>query len=202
MKPVNKILKPFTNIIQGILGHYNIKVLRLVHGSILFINRGEHFGVKCPLKNENLRIAEIGVFTGVNSKELMKYLDVKELYLIDPWEKYHESYMEEIDFEASERKCRKRMKKFGDKIKFVKEYSSNAVDKIPDNLDYIYIDANHNYEYVKADIENYWNKLKIGGILAGHDIDIFGVLKAVLEFTEKNKLDFLISKGDWIIIKK
>ena len=50
MKPVNALVKPFTDLIQKILGHYNVKVLRLIHGSILFIEEGEHFEIKCPLK--------------------------------------------------------------------------------------------------------------------------------------------------------
>ena len=202
MKPVNKILKPFTNFIQKVLGRYNVKVLRLIHGSILFIEEGEHFGIKCPLKNKNLKVAEIGVYTGVNSEEIIKYLDVRKLYLIDPYKEYEDMYMEEINFNKAENTAKRKMKKFGNKIKFIKEYSSDAVDKIPNDMDYIYIDGNHNYEYVKADIENYWNKVKYGGILAGHDIDIKDVLKAVLEFTKKNKLDFIVAKGDWIIIKK
>ena len=201
MKPVNALVKPFTDLIQKILGHYNVKVLRLIHGSILFIEEGEHFEIKCPLKNKNLKIAEIGVFTGVNSKEMMKYLNVAELYLIDPYENYENTHMGKINFSEAETIAKRRMKKFGKKVKFIKESSSDAVNRIPNDMDYIYIDGNHNYEYVKDDIMNYWDKVRPGGLLAGHDIGIYDVLKAVLEFSKEKKVDFFISKDDWIIIK-
>ena len=38
-----------------------------------------------------------------------------------------------------------------------------------DSLDFVFIDGNHQYEYVKADIEAWLPKIKVGGILAGHD---------------------------------
>jgi hypothetical protein len=45
----------------------------------------------------------------------------------------------------------------------------------------VFIDANHNYEYVKKDIAKYTPKLKPAGLLTGHDIDYPGVNKAVNE---------------------
>lgn len=47
--------------------------------------------------------------------------------------------------------------------------------------DFVFIDANHTYEYVKADIENYKAIMKPGGVLAGHDIYFESVRKAVNE---------------------
>jgi len=38
-----------------------------------------------------------------------------------------------------------------------------------ESLDFVYIDADHTYEIVKKDIESWYPKVKIGGILAGHD---------------------------------
>lgn len=48
--------------------------------------------------------------------------------------------------------------------------------------DFIFIDANHSYEDVHADISNYLPLLKPGGIMAGHDYGNFeGVVRAVNE---------------------
>jgi SAM-dependent methyltransferase len=49
------------------------------------------------------------------------------------------------------------------------------------SLDACFIDADHSYVAVKADIEAWLRKVKSGGILAGHDIDEEGVTKAVNE---------------------
>jgi predicted O-methyltransferase YrrM len=48
-------------------------------------------------------------------------------------------------------------------------------------LDFVFIDANHTYPYVKADIENYLPLMKPGAVLAGHDIYFDSVKKAVME---------------------
>ncbi len=93
------------------------------------------------------------------------------------------------------------MSKFGNKVFFIKKFSDDAVNDIPKDMDFIYIDGNHDWEYVKSDIENYFKKVRIGGILAGHDINIPDVLKAVIEFTNKHKLKFVIMKDDWVISK-
>lgn len=52
------------------------------------------------------------------------------------------------------------------------------------SLDFVFIDAQHDYESVKEDILAWKNKVKKGGILAGHDYNPegdYGVGKAVRE---------------------
>lgn len=40
--------------------------------------------------------------------------------------------------------------------------------------DAVFIDGNHSYEYVKKDLENYYPKVKTGGIVALHDANFEG----------------------------
>ena len=54
------------------------------------------------------------------------------------------------------------------------------------SLDIVYIDASHNYEDVKKDIEAWLPKVKLGGILAGHDYGWEGVNRAVNEMLPNN----------------
>jgi predicted O-methyltransferase YrrM len=50
------------------------------------------------------------------------------------------------------------------------------------SLDFVYIDASHEYEDVKADIQAWLPKMKRNAILSGDDFDIYqGVNKAVEE---------------------
>ena len=58
------------------------------------------------------------------------------------------------------------------------------------SLDFVFIDASHEYEDVKEDILAWLPKVKIGGILAGHDYDTFeGVNRAVDEIFNINDLE-------------
>ena len=62
-----------------------------------------------------------------------------------------------------------------------------------ESLDAVFIDADHSYEAVKMDIENWMPKVRKGGILAGHDYNSAwpGVIKAVNEiFPEAQKIDY------------
>jgi predicted O-methyltransferase YrrM len=49
-------------------------------------------------------------------------------------------------------------------------YTSEAAKLIPDgSLDFVYVDARHDYCGCMQDLEMYWPKLRPGGLLAGHD---------------------------------
>ena len=85
-----------------------------------------------------------------------------------------------------------------DRINIVRCLSTEAVLKYDDkSLDFVYIDANHAYEYVKQDIELWLPKIKCGGTLAGHDYNVWeGVNKAVHEkFQDK----FELMGSTWLI---
>lgn len=71
-----------------------------------------------------------------------------------------------------------------------------------DFFDFIFIDGNHEYEYVKSDLSNFYPKLKSGGIFAGHDYtEDCGVPIAVNEFAEQNKKNIEIIDTSWLLIK-
>jgi hypothetical protein len=92
-------------------------------------------------------------------------------------------------------------------IKPIRLSSLDAVNTYQNNsLDFVFIDASHDYENVKADILAWYPKVKPGGILAGHDYNTGwkGVINAVNEFvTQHNYQMFACGKEDcWGFIKK
>jgi hypothetical protein len=76
-----------------------------------------------------------------------------------------------------------------------------AANTYADNsLDFVLLDASHEYEDVKADIQAWLPKVKIGGFLAGDDYDRAwpGVIKAVTELLPNAQVADLVC---WIIQK-
>ena len=145
-------------------------------------------------KNKKLIGLEIGVEYGLNAKTMLKLLSIEKLYLVDPYNNGDETYKE----------ARKYLAKYGNKIIFIRKTSEKAANEIPDELDFVYIDGAHNYEAAKKDIELFYNKLKKGGVLGGHDLwaNEIGVCKAVLEFAENNNLKLNGKLTDWWIVKE
>lgn len=64
-----------------------------------------------------------------------------------------------------------RMKPFKEKgvdVPVIRKYSADGRKDIQDDsLDFIYIDARHDYKAMMEDLEFMWPKLKEGGIFAG-----------------------------------
>ena len=146
---------------------------------------------------------EIGVDEGVNAERILTKLLIKRLYLIDPYIPY--TYRYGIFITAGkEALARKRLNKFQSKTVFLIGKSEDVFTNIPNNLDFAYIDGNHSYESVKQDIQNYFPKIKPGGILGGHDFfaDYIGLTTAVLEFVKDNNLRLYGGNMDWWVMKR
>lgn len=145
--------------------------------------------------------AEIGVYLADNSLSILNTLNIDKLYLIDPFIEYSPYNYHKENYTI----CKNKLKRHSN-TEFINKYSKDAINDIP-MLDFCYIDGDHHYEHVKEDIELYWNKIKRGGVMGGHDIisggwEGFGVIQAVTEFAVENKLELYIEPPDWFIIKR
>lgn len=152
--------------------------------------------------------AEVGVNLGQNALNMLQTLDIKKLYLIDPYTEYLEwNYTEEVNT-ARKEMAHRRLEQYKDKIVWIERRASNAIDYVDEELDFVYIDGCHAYKSVKEDIYLYSDKIKNDGLLAGHDYDdnSSGVVKAVNEiFRGKENITGRSLDGlarDWWIIKK
>jgi len=152
-------------------------------------------------KGRALMVVEIGTDKGFNAMTILRNLNVKKMYLIDP-------YLEE-GFQGSSRAeyiAKRRLKKYSDKIVWVKKKSEDALNDVPDGIDFLYIDGLHTKEQVAMELDLYYPKMKTGGIIAGHDYIGMHIplTEAVVEFAQKRllklqggSLDFWMEKGDW-----
>jgi len=83
---------------------------------------------------------------------------------------------------------------YKNRYKIHRGYSVNVSKSFDDySLDFVYIDARHDYDGVLEDCEAWFPKLRVGGLLAGHDfvtdgrypMGVFGVQRAVKEFSDR-----------------
>ena len=116
--------------------------------------------------------AEIGVWRGDMSAVLLRHPDLI-LYMVDNW-KPAEPYG--VKLFTAERQLKSRrlaleQTEFAQARRRVLGLDSlDAASGIPDGaLDFVFIDADHSYPAVKADIAAWLPKLKPGGLLSGHD---------------------------------
>lgn len=150
---------------------------------------------------------EVGVRNGEHSKHILKFWKGKKLHMCDPWEHQDETLYKDISNREQSHQdslfldLQTFMKSYyPDRFELHRMYSVDAAKKFPnESLDFIYLDARHDYDGIKEDMLAWWPKLKTGGVFAGHDFvpdgtlkaGLFGVMKAVAEFSIDNNREFL-----------
>jgi hypothetical protein len=153
--------------------------------------------------------AEIGVKTGGFSQHLLEGWRCTRLISIDPWlsasqDEYDDrSNVAQDEFEVYYEKTRERLAPYGSRSEIWRLKSVEAAERIADgSLDFVYIDARHDYESVLEDLGAWLSKVKPGGILAGHDYadgdfvqGRFGVKSAVDEFFGRLGLHVHVTQG-------
>ena len=165
---------------------------------------------------------EVGTFKGEFAKQILDSTDIDlKLFMVDVWmglgDEYKDASNHNIHITA-----------YADTMKSIEGHEHRAIMIRTDSLrgsmmfedkslDFVYIDANHAYDYVVEDIKLWYPKVKHGGYLMGHDyiamdwykdpnfmangkdkhiyaangfyFGVFGVNPAVDEFCKQNKLD-------------
>jgi hypothetical protein len=146
-------------------------------------------------------VAEIGVWEGAFSRELLDRLEPVQLHLVDPWAfvpQYDESWygggvaQSQDDMDNIFRGVRDRFAKeiAGGRVVLHRTTSLNAAASIgAERFDVVYIDGDHTYDAVRADLQAWAPLLNPDGVLAGDDYDDGGwwqggVKRAVDEFAE------------------
>jgi predicted O-methyltransferase YrrM len=112
--------------------------------------------------------AEIGVAQGGHSELLCKNNPGVKLHAIDVWESYGEYREYGNRIRAYYQMARKRLKPYN--VNIIKKFSMDAVKDFKDNsLDFVFIDGAHDFKSVAMDICEWSKKVRIGGIVYGHD---------------------------------
>ena len=153
--------------------------------------------------------AEIGVFEGEYSQYLLDNWNGTMLHLVDPWKQLEDYDDPPINLSDDVQETRflgviERLKHLEARYRIHRKRSCEAARMFQDySLDFVYIDANHDYEHVREDLKTWFPKVSRNGIFAGHDyIDgngttVFGVIQAVNEFAIKHRLEVQTTTADW-----
>lgn len=80
-------------------------------------------------------------------------------------------------------KCREITDRYRRRSRLLEMTTHEAADVVKDDsIDFVFIDANHSYEAVLQDLQDWQPKIRKKGWIMGHDWPMGGVQKAVKEF--------------------
>lgn len=130
---------------------------------------------------------EVGTAEGFTTEYLLRTLPNLNLMGVDPYVPYKDwNGNQNLNKDAERQVFLHKMQPFADRYTHYFMTSDEAVKEFADELvDFVFIDGLHTYDQVLKDCQNYYSKLKNGGLFCGHDYDtIKEVRKAVNEFAK------------------
>lgn len=154
---------------------------------------------------------EVGVQKGSYSYWLLKHWKGDLLISVDPWaEADCNDYVDIANVPQKEHDFRyattcQRLSEFGKRSCIWRTTSIEAANRIDDgSVDFVYLDARHDFESIKMDLEAWCRKIRPGGVFAGHDYldglrreGLFGVKSAVDLFFREKDLAIFVTKEEW-----
>lgn len=162
--------------------------------------------------------AEVGTWRGDHAASILRWTRPSRLFLVDPWQ-----HREDEDYDRAayggradggqagmDRIYQGVLDRFAGRIRsgrvvVYREPSLQAASKLgQESLDWVYIDGDHTYEAVLADLEAYWPVVRPGGMVGGDDYRNpgwwdDGVTRAVDEFAKARRLDVTVIGTQFLI---
>ena len=169
--------------------------------------RGEAIIKRLP---NGAKVAEVGVLIGKLSEYILRKRKDVTLFMIDSWapaEEQPDTYKETGDVHSTHDKVRvskhkaeamNRARHFPDRARIMHMTSLEASRQVEDySLDLVFLDADHSYAGVMADLTAWVRKVKApDGWIGGHDFanpepgyDFSGVQRAVLEWSHGRDIE-------------
>jgi len=214
----------FQEFVQSFLGTVAVDGMGLlahIAGSGIEMSAAEARGnailSRLPFESDPIYGVEVGVFAGDLSRRLLARTNL-HLTMVDSWKGNGQDYHGDSgDFHAT--LTQQEQDNFyevtrtvtayaGTRGKILRANSQDAVLQVPDeSLDFVFIDADHSYEGAAKDIAAWSRKVKVGGLISGHDYENtafpkFGVTRAVNEWVDKSRADLVCGDNyTWFLTK-
>lgn len=183
------------------------------HSRVLSGVLAKHFGADKPLVG-----VEIGVYRGETASHLLSVFPNLTLFMVDPWREFPASEHEVLQHDriscqaqAKHDECRKLAyevtEPYRERRVVMEMWSVQAASLFHAHikLDFAFIDGRHDLKGVREDISAWWQIVRSGGILAGHDYShrrFKGVTQAVDEFVAANHLQLQAYRRKiWSVVK-
>lgn len=119
-----------------------------------------------------LRGVEVGVMRGEFSEVLCKGMPrLERLYCVDPWTVYerYNDFRDQGKLDVNYDITAQRLASFPATLR--RKFSVDAAKDFEDgSLDFVYLDGNHEFSALAADLFAWTPKIKSGGIISGHDL--------------------------------
>lgn len=148
-------------------------------------------------------VIEIGTAYGGNAAYMLTNTEIMHLTCIDPYLYYPAmpGFICQEEYDTLYEFAKNRLREIEPLIvQWLRGTSKEAIDAC-DPADLIFLDGDHSYDTIKWECENYSKLVNPGGVLSGHDYNIFeGVNKAVHEFGKEIGKTVQLSGGNiWYI---
>jgi hypothetical protein len=141
---------------------------------------------------------EVGSFKGEFAKTILESWS-GSLYMVDVWRKLGEEYSDMSNCDDAYVEAMKNVVGYEDRAIMVRASSRQAAKMFPDqSLDFVYIDANHSYDFIMEDLGLWYPKVKTGGFLCGHDYLAIDWNNDPNFADEKKKNKFIWSQGSYM----
>jgi predicted O-methyltransferase YrrM len=143
------------------------------------------------------RIVEIGVAYGYHARHILSNNSYVEYVGIDPYVAGYDEedlFFQDVAklFRSTPNEAMNRLyrtvaevlkREFGSRVTIHREESVTASKRFEDgSLPFVFVDGDHRYAAVLADLTAWWPKISHGGVLCGDDFQWPGVRKAALDF--------------------
>lgn len=158
-------------------------------------------------KNDSLKYLEIGAFHGANAISFSLLYKNAEVHCIDPWSDYkdypeykneqNKNYNLFVENLLNSKKC--------NQFYIHRDYSYNKLSQLQKNFfDIVYIDGNHDPDYVLEDAVLSFRLLKNNGYMIFDDYDWENVHVGVDNFINaySNKIKFIDCINNQVFIQK
>lgn len=157
---------------------------------------------------------EVGVYEGATSAALLHAFPELVLWMVDRWLPVTgPDILSQVSADGFERALRQAWfwtSHAAERRHVLRMPSVEAAGQFPaGSVDFVFVDADHSYECVKADLAAWWPKVRPGGFFCGHDYGVYGdatgdwgVSRAVNELAAAEGREIQLGlDGTWKIVR-